>query len=124
MPEIDNHFRVCDNEDECLHLLASLLQDKGLGDIFDATTGQVLRGELVKAARVVEMNYFNDKHVWDKCPLSEALSRTGKKPISVRWVDVNKGDDDDEPNYSTEVGWWRGRFARKAIIQCSRQRRH
>ena len=26
-------------------------------------------------------------------PRSEALARTGKPPISVRWIDTNKGDD-------------------------------
>ena len=30
-------------------------------------------------------------------PRSEALAKTGKPPISVRWIDTNKGDD-DAPN--------------------------
>ncbi len=28
-----------------------------------------------------------------KVPRHEAYDKTGKKPIAVRWVDVNKGDD-------------------------------
>ena len=35
--------------------------------------------------------------MWEKVPRSEALARTGKAPISVRWIDNSKGDDDD-PN--------------------------
>eukprot|EP00969_Alexandrium_andersonii_P082058 3617459-Alexandrium_andersonii.AAC.1 len=30
--------------------------------------------------------------VWGVRPISECLSRTGKKPIGGRWVDHNKGD--------------------------------
>ena len=48
------------------------------------------------------MEYFNSKNVWEKRPTSEALERTGKQPISVRWVDVNKGDD-LEHNYRSRL---------------------
>ena len=44
------------------------------------------------------MKYLNNKHVYAKCPYDEAMRRTGRKPISVRWVDVNKGDDQN-PRY-------------------------
>eukprot|EP00969_Alexandrium_andersonii_P202985 8969936-Alexandrium_andersonii.AAC.1 len=30
--------------------------------------------------------------VWDGRPISERLSRAGKRPIGGRWVDHNKGD--------------------------------
>ena len=33
------------------------------------------------------------KGVWLKRPKGEARRRTGKSPISVKWVDINKGDD-------------------------------
>eukprot|EP00969_Alexandrium_andersonii_P213794 9440964-Alexandrium_andersonii.AAC.1 len=35
--------------------------------------------------------------VWDVRPISECLSRAGKKPIGGRWVDHNKGDS-ETPN--------------------------
>ena len=41
----------------------------------------------------MELEYFNSKGVWAKWPRRLAKQRTGKGPISVRWVDVNKGDD-------------------------------
>ena len=58
----------------------------------DDLTGQLLPPDLVKAARKLELDYFNGKLVWEKRPLSEARRVTGKPPITVRWVDVNKGD--------------------------------
>ena len=43
-------------------------------------------------AHLKELDYFGAKKVWEKRPLGEARRMTGKPPISVRWVDVNKGD--------------------------------
>ena len=37
-----------------------------------------------------------------KVPRQTAFARTGKSPISVRWVDVNKGDE-EEPNYRSRL---------------------
>ena len=36
-------------------------------------------------------------NVYTKVREAEAWDRTGTRPIGVRWVDTNKGDD-DEPN--------------------------
>ena len=63
------------------------------GKYRDDVTGQPLRDDLVVEARAKELQYFHDKGVWIKRPRSEAHARTGKGAISVRWVDVNKGDD-------------------------------
>ena len=63
----------------------------------DSVTGQPLPEALVRAARQLELDYFKKKHVWDKVPRSEAWARTGKPPITVRWIDTNKGGD-DTPN--------------------------
>ena len=57
----------------------------------------MLDSKLVAKARAEEMEYFKNKHVWDKKPIEEARKRMGKAPISVKWVDVNKGDDEN-PN--------------------------
>ena len=58
----------------------------------DDLTGQLLPPDLVRAARAKELEYFEAKEVWNKRPVGEARRVTGKPPISVRWVDVNKGD--------------------------------
>ncbi len=63
------------------------------GRFRDDITGQLLRDDLVREARAKELQYFCDKGVWVKRPKSEARQKTGRGAISVRWVDVNKGDD-------------------------------
>ena len=72
------------------------------GAFKDDLTGQVLKDDLVRAARAAELTYFHSKKVWNKVPRSRARERTGRAPISVRWVDVNKGDD-IQPNYRSRL---------------------
>ena len=62
--------------------------------IRDAITGQELQPELVEKARQKELEYFKSKNVWTLKSRAECLRRTGKRPITVKWVDVNKGDDE------------------------------
>ena len=70
--------------------------------IVDATAGQLLDVRLVKKARQLEMVYLDNKKVYDKRPIKEAFQNTGRQPIGVRWVDVNKGDD-ESPNYRSRL---------------------
>ena len=77
--------------------------DQGYSGAYrDDLTGQVLRDDLVKVARAAELAYFNSKKVWRKVPRSTAKAVSGRAPISVRWVDVNKGDD-LHPNYRSRL---------------------
>ena len=59
----------------------------------DEITGLPLNEALCRAARQKEIDYFNSKGVWEMRTINEARSRMGRAPISVRWVEVNKGDD-------------------------------
>ncbi len=63
------------------------------GQYLDDLTGQVLRDDLVREARAKELELFHSKGVWLKVPKTTARATTGRNPISVRWVDVNKGDE-------------------------------
>ena len=72
------------------------------GQYRDNITGQLLRDDLIREARLKELQYFRDKGVWAKVPKAEARRHTGREPISVRWVDVNKGDD-DAPRYRSRL---------------------
>ncbi len=63
------------------------------GKYRDDTSGQLLKDDLVKEARRKELQYFCSKGVWLKRPKDEAGRKTGRPAITVRWVDVNKGDD-------------------------------
>ena len=58
----------------------------------DDVTGQQLDPALMRAARKEEIAYFKSMGVYEKCDVAEAWQETGKAPIGVRWVDINKGD--------------------------------
>ena len=72
------------------------------GKYKDDLNGQILQDKLVKEARAKELAFFCSKNVWVKVPVGEARSRSGRAPISARWVDVNKGDD-MHPNYVSRL---------------------
>ena len=61
------------------------------GKYRDDLTGQLLKDVLVEEARAKELLYFHSKGVWMKVPKSSARAQMGRPPITVRWVDVNKG---------------------------------
>ena len=68
----------------------------------DSLTGQPLRPELVREARAKELRYFESKRVWTKVKRAEAVARQGKAPITVKWIDINKGDDEN-PLYRSRL---------------------
>ena len=68
----------------------------------DDLTGQPLDPELCRIARKAELDYFRSKGVWSLRPIQEAWRLTGRPPISVRWVEVNKGDDEN-PKYRSRL---------------------
>ena len=72
--------------------------DGGKAVYRDALTGQPLRPELVREARKAELAYFLSKNVWTKVAREEAYAKHGKAPITIKWIDVNKGDD-ERPQY-------------------------
>ena len=45
----------------------------------------------MKVARNEEMQTFGE-HLYVKRPIEDSIRETGKPPIGVRWVDINKGD--------------------------------
>ena len=61
---------------------------------WDDLTGMKLDAGKVKEARGKELEYIKQKGVWTKIPRSVAHAR-GWKIIKTRWIDVNKGDDDN-----------------------------
>ena len=67
--------------------------DDGEGPYYDDLTKQQLPTRLVKV-RQKELDYFETKNVWKRVSLAEDQRISGRSPITVRWVDVNKEDDD------------------------------
>ena len=67
----------------------------------DDITGRALDADAVKAARALEMEYFQKLKVYTKVP--REISK-GKKVIKTRWIDINKGDEASPDLRSRLVG--------------------
>ena len=58
----------------------------------DDVSGAYLDPKMVRNARKDEIDYVRSMKLYTKVPISECLAKTGKQPIAVRWIDVNKQD--------------------------------
>ena len=65
-------------------------------------TGQALDPGLMRQARRDEIKYFKEMGVYTTVDIAEACKETGRAPIAVRWVDINKGDSVN-PNYRSRL---------------------
>ena len=54
--------------------------------------GEALPPDKVNAARSEEVGFMKERNIWTLKPIQECWDKTGKPPVSVRWVDTNKGD--------------------------------
>ena len=64
-------------------------------NIYDAVSGQRLDPALVAKARSDEMTFLvKDLHAYEYDMISRCKEETGRPPVPVTWVDVNKGDED------------------------------
>jgi hypothetical protein len=59
---------------------------------WDDMSGEPLISSEVQRARTEEMEEFKKHQVYTKVPIQKCWDATGKGPIGVRWVDINKGD--------------------------------
>ena len=64
---------------------------------YDDISGALLKTDLQEEAIQEEMDQYRSHEVYTKVPVVQCYERTGKKPMGVRWVIVNKGGDDN-PN--------------------------
>jgi hypothetical protein len=81
----------------------SLHEVGGTGMVaFDDVSGQRLDPALMVKARTDEIAYFRQMGVYEKVDINECWSETGKVPIAVRWVDINKGDSQN-PLYGSRL---------------------
>ena len=93
--------QVPDDDDEVQKSMTGPAQGFS-GKCSDDLTKQVLKDVLVEEARAKELAYFHSKGVWLKVPIGRVRAATGRPPITVRWVDVNKGDEQN-PNYRSRL---------------------
>ena len=76
-------------------------------EFYDEIAGKKLNAEEVMRARRGELDEVERLQVWDKADIDECWRHTGKSPITARWVDGNKGDEENH-NY-------RSRFVAREI---------
>ena len=77
-------------------------EQEGLEEAWDDVSGAQPDPTAVRAARIEEVEYIHKMALYTKVPLTECKNKTGKAPISVRWIDVNKGDL-GKPNYRSRL---------------------
>ena len=70
-------------------------------EYWDDVNGGLLPAEEVKKARTLEMDYFKKQGVYRKVPVTQCYAE-GLRPITVRWLDTNKGDP-EKPNYRSRL---------------------
>ena len=70
--------------------------------VYDSVTGVQLELEKVLKARKEELDWVHKAQVYTKVPLEECYNETGKEPITLKWVDRNKGDQVKE-NYRSRL---------------------
>ena len=60
---------------------------------YDDISGAPLKADPVEEAMQEEMEQHRAHEVYTKVPIARCYERTGKKPVGVRWVITNEGDD-------------------------------
>ena len=78
------------------------VEDHEQAEYFDTVTGAPLRKEAVLAARQEELRWVHKQQIYVKVPIEECHQTTGKPPITLKWVDKNKGDNVKE-NYRSRL---------------------
>jgi hypothetical protein len=68
---------------------------KGGWEAWDDVKGGSLPYKLVKEARNEEVKYMVDRGMWALRPVKQCWGKLGKAPVSVKWVDTNKGTSED-----------------------------
>ena len=69
---------------------------------WDDASGATLDPKEVRKARAEEIRFVTEMGLYEKVQIKQCHERTGKATISVRWVDINKGDQ-EKPDYRSRL---------------------
>ena len=75
--------------------------DEELNTAWDDVSGQELDPKMVLRARDEEVKCIRKTNLYTKVP-RELAKAENAKIITVRWIDINKGDDEN-PNYRSRL---------------------
>ena len=76
--------------------------NKWLEEASDDVSGAKLKPEEVRKARQEEAECIQKMNLYRKVPTAECHRCTGKAPLMVRMLDINKGDE-EKPNYRSRL---------------------
>ena len=62
---------------------------------FDDISGKKLPKEATIKARQKEMTEVYAHNIYTKCPIQECYDVTGTEPVGTKWLEVNKGDEEN-----------------------------
>ena len=88
---IQQQYRTMEEEDQ-----------EALETAWDDVSGAALDPSAVKRARAEEIDYIRNSGLCTKVSIDECYKKIGRAPISVRWIDINKGDTTN-PNYRSRL---------------------
>ena len=96
---VEYHFDDDDRSSEVKQRWADMedtdTDDMSPNAVYDDISGQQLDGTLVCKSRMNELEGLGNLGVWDIVDKVVCYQKTGKPPIRGRWVDVNKGHDEN-----------------------------
>ena len=64
-------------------------------DFYDDVTGKELPKELTVKAREAEMRQVKAHKLYDKVPVKKCWDETGEAPVGTKWLEINKGDEEE-----------------------------
>ncbi|CAK0826820.1 unnamed protein product [Prorocentrum cordatum] len=83
-----------DDEEISLKDFVGKWRDTLRTEFYDDLTGLPLDSTRVKAARRLEMDFMAQLGAWVYAREEDCQRELGRRPLSVRWVDIDKGDTD------------------------------
>ena len=82
---------------EALEKAQEVLEEamRDLEQAWDDVHFRVLHLKKVREGRLEEITFMKQKMIWNEADETECWVTTGKKPVRVKWVDTNKGTEEE-----------------------------
>ena len=81
------------NEQQVLEVLQVAVDSVDEDWAWDDVRDKPIDVKKVQEARMEEINYMKSKGIWTEVDVSECRPKTGRSPVTVRWVYTNKGSE-------------------------------
>ena len=90
-------------------------------ECWDDVNGGYLNPEMVAAARQDELKWVDKQQLLEQVPTKMCYEETGRAPITLKWIDTNKGDETSPLYRSRLVVRERSRRERPRARDCLRR---